>query len=640
MTPAGDFTRGFLLGSHTVLPDRGEIVSASGEARHVEPKVMDVLLCLVGQKGELVTKQQLVDAVWDGRPVTDEVIARCISALRGHLGDDHKSPKFVETLPKRGYRLIAEVAPLEPGQRTETAPRSKRSLGRLAAVFIPVMAAIGWWVLQDGGPQRASNSIESIAVLPFTNMSAEDMQYLADGVTEELTYALALEPRLKVAARTTAFQFRNTALDVREIGDLIEVDSIIEGSVRREGDRLRVTAQLIDARSGYHLWVASFDGRIDDVFRLQRQVADRVRESIGSGEIDGPAPVRSEPASFVAYDLYLRGRYALHLRGSPALERAIGQFREAIALDPGFGPAYLELANALLLLPSYSSDYGEDSYDDALRVIEQGMQADPAIADAAAAVNGYIATKRGQWLAADRAYQTALGAPQASSTTHQWYSYMLASVGRFDDAREQARQARRLDPLSPVVVSRLAILNLWADDDAVAAEQFAVANELGIRSSLHNEAQLLLLVRRGEIERARELMRQASQGALPVWLDAALDCVGNSNRCDEATAAIEGEQGIPPRVRLIAWAVLGRSGRVAEVAGLLATDIDAFEPELLFIRELSGFRSDPAFDRLLDATGIRAYWAEAGCRRVEDHVACGSAATAGVDGPYASSGLP
>lgn len=635
MAPGGELTKGFTLGPCTVVPDRGEIVDASGEVRHVEPKVMDVLLCLVRERGELVTKQQLVDAVWDGRPVTDEVIARCISALRGHLGDDHRAPRFLETLPKRGYRLIAEVAPLEPEtkpeQGTEAPVPGRRRFGIAAAALIPLLAAIGYWAVQTGEPEPAGSRIESIAVLPFTNMSAEDMQYLADGLTEELTYALALEPELKVAARTTAFQFRDTALDVREIGSLIDVDGVIEGSVRREGERLRVTAQLIDTRTGYHLWVASLDGTIDEIFELQRQVADRVRQSIGSGDIDSRSPPQSTPASFDAYDLYLRGRYALHLRGLAALERAIGQFRQAIELDPGFGPAYLDLANALLLLPSYSTDYTETSYDDALRVIERGLEADPAIADAAAAVNGYIATKRGRWREADLAFRAAVRAPQASSTTHQWYSNMLASVGRMDDALVQAAKAHRLDPLSPVVVSRLAIINLWADNDDAAAAQFTVADELGIRSALHSEAQLLLLVRRDEIGAARALMTSASGGELPAWMDFALDCLGDGNHCDEAVTAIDGPVEIPTRVRLIAWALLERPERVKAVAASLATDITAYEPELLFIRELAGFRADPAFPRLLDATGISGYWEEVGCRWTDGGVECdGMESVAGI----------
>ena len=614
-----DLTRGFRLGPYTVCPERGEI-GAGAEQRHVEPKVMDVLLCLAREPGQLVTKQQLIDGVWDGRPVTDEVIARCISALRGHFGDDHKSPQFIETLPKRGYRLIATVEPLADADANRPGVHRRRILPLALAGVVIVIA--GAWFLLRGFLDEPAEAIESIAVLPFANMSADDMQYLADGVTEELTYALAQHSGLKVAARTTAFQFRDTALDVREIGSLIDVDAVIEGSVRREGDRLRVTAQLIDARSGYHLWAASLDGSIDDVFRLQRQVAERVRESVRPKAGETSPIATSEPGNFAAYDLYLRGRYALNLRGLPALTRAIGLFREAIALDPGYGPAYLELANALLLVPSYSDDSPGPYYDDALRVVEQGVQADPAIAVAAAAVNGYIANKRGEWLAADRAYRAALDGEQVTSTTHQWYSNMLASVGRLDAALDQARRARRLDPLSPVVVSRLAMTNLWADNDAAAARQFALANELGIRSALHTESQLLLMIREGRLADARRFARDANGGALPGWFDALLDCVDGDRRCDDAVAELDAAEDIPPRVHLISFALLGRPDRVREIAEQLRADIGAFETELLFIRELEAFRRDPAFATLLDDTGISDYWAATGCRWTGAMVAC------------------
>lgn len=619
MADEDDLTRSFRLGQFTVRPERGEIV-VGDEHRHVEPKVMDVLLCLARESGHLVTKQQLIDDVWDGRPVTDEVIARCISALRNHLADDHRSPQFIETLPKRGYRLIAAVeAHREPDAMLRGARRAKLLPLAVAGVVVVIVAA---WFLRDGLPTSRTEAIESIAVLPFANMSAEDMQYLADGVTEELTYALARHSGLQVAARTTAFQFRDTALDVREIGSVIDVDAVIEGSVRREGDRLRVTAQLIDARSGYHLWAASLDGSIDDVFSLQRQVAERVRDSVRPKHDSSPPPAASEPESFAAYDLYLQGLYALNRRGLPALTRAIGLFREAIALDPGYGPAYLELANALLLVPSYSGESPEAYYDDALQVVRQGVQADPAIAVAAAAVNGYIANKRGDWLAADRAYRAALGGEQVTSTTHQWYSNMLASVGRLDAALEQARKARRLDPLSPVVVSRLAMTNLWADNDAAAARQFALANELGIRSALHTESQLLLMIREGRLADARLFARGANGGELPGWFDALLDCIDVDRRCDEATAQLDAAGDLPPRVRLISSALLGSTDRVREIAARLRSDIGAFETELLFIRELEAYRRDAAFESLLDDIGISDYWAATGCRWTGAVVAC------------------
>jgi TolB-like protein/Tfp pilus assembly protein PilF len=583
---------------------------------------MEVLHSLARHGGALVTKQQLVDEVWAGRPVTDEVIARCISALRTHLHDNHRAPKYIETLPKRGYRLIAPVQAVETVAGNETG-RPRRRRWSLNHVVLAVAAvAVIFVVVRALTPDKPTGNFESIAVLPFTNLSSEPDQYLADGVTEELTYALTQLPDLKVVARTSAFQFRDTVLDVREIGRRIQVDGIIEGSVRRESDQLRVTAQLVDARTGYRLWAVTFDGSLSDVFRLQRRVAERVRDSIGARDGFPGRVALTEPANAAAYDLYLRGRYALNRRGAASLEHAIGLFRETIALDPGYGPAYLELANALLLLPSYTGERTDDMYESAVRTVGLGIEADDSIAEAAAAVHGYIHNKRGNWLEADRAFRTALDARHVDSTTHQWYSNMLASVGRLDDAREQARRAQKLDPLSPVVLSRLAVTDLWTNDNEAADAHFTVANELGIHSQLHTESQLLLLIRQRRIEEARLLARTFIAGEAPTWLDLLLDCIGESRHCGDADAALGSETATSRRVQLVAWSLLGNVEKVREVARLLESDISAFDPELLFIAELEVFRRDAEFHRLVEAVGIAEYWRQVGCSWSEAGVVC------------------
>jgi TolB-like protein/DNA-binding winged helix-turn-helix (wHTH) protein/Tfp pilus assembly protein PilF len=616
-----DLANGFRLGPWTIVPKHGDITDGA-EACRLEPKVMEVLHCLARHAGTLVTKQQLVDEVWAGRPVTDEVIARCISALRSHLHDNHRAPQYIETIPKRGYRLIAPVQPMATVAGTEAGPRRRRWSVKRVVLAVAAVAVIAVVVTRALTPDEPAGDFESIAVLPFTNLSAEPDQYLADGVTEELTYALTQLPDLKVVARTSALQFQDTALDVREIGRRIQVDGIIEGSVRRESDQLRVTAQLVDARTGYRLWAVTFDGNLSDVFRLQRRVAERVRGSIGAKERFPGRVAVTEPASAAAYDLYLRGRYALNRRGAASLEHAIGLFRETIALDPGYGPAYLELANALLLLPSYTGERTDDMYESAVRTVGLGVEADPSIAEAAGAVHGYIYNKRGNWLEADRAFRTALDAGHVDSTTHQWYSNMLASVGRLDDAMEQASRAQKLDPLSPVVVSRLAVTNLWTNNNEAADAHFTVADELGIRSQLHTEGQLLLLIRQRHLDEARLLARTLIAGEAPTWIDLLLDCIGENRHCEDADAALRSETAASRRVQLVAWSLLGNVEKVKEVARSLESDISAYDPEILFIAELDAFRRDDEFKRLMEAVGIAEYWRQVGCSWSEAGAVC------------------
>lgn len=628
----------FRLGRWTVVPDRGDLGDGQTSTR-LEPKVMGVLVCLARNAGELVTKQQLVDAVWAGRPVTDEVIARCISALRAHLGDEPKAPAYIETLPKRGYRLIAPVTqagPAEPDGTSGTgvagkpgaAPRRSARIRAMTttglAVVVAIVFAISFFVTRDDPRLAVPDGIESIAVLPFANMSHVSDQYLADGLTEELSYTLAQISGLNVVARTSSFQFRDHDLDVREIGRRISVDGVIEGSVRREGERLRVMAQLVDARSGYRLWADTFEGETSGVFALQKRVADAVRESIPvqlRATVSRPV---SEPVSFEAYDLYLRGRYALNQRSRETLYRAVTLFRRAIALDPAYGPAYIELANTYLLLPSYAPESAETMYAQATDTIRRGVAADESIAGSAAAVQAFIYSKQGDWLRADNAFRTAVTMPPVSPTTHQWYSHLLGSVGRLRDAQVQAELARQSDPLSPVVASRLAIISLWAGDEAVAERQFGISAELGFGTRLHAESHLLLLLRQNRFGEARALARRFADtdGEGARWIESMLDCLSGDDDCRKASTSLAADTGVLPREALIAWALLGDMERVSAIAALLVSDIGTFEPELLFIEELSEFRRSPQFRGLTSVIGLDVYWAQSGCRTQADTVQC------------------
>lgn len=633
----GSAPRAFRLGPWRVAPDRGEL--ADGSITHrLEPKVMDVLLALVRHAGAVVTKQQLVDEVWGGRPVTDEVIARCISALRTQLGDDHRHPRYIETLPRRGYRLVMQPGPAGIFDDSPPAPRAP-GWRRLAIAVALAMAVAVVYVGLTRLPEPSA-AIESVAVLPFANLSSPADQYLADGVSEELTQALAQLDGLRVAARTSAFRFRGRVLDIREVARQLEVDGIVEGSVRRAGDDLRVTAQFVDGRSGFHLWAETFDGSAADVFELQERVAVRIRDTIGRRAGTDLSRARSEPASAEAYDLYLRGRHALSRRGAASLEAAVGLFRRSIELDPAYGPSYLELATAYALLPSYSDESAETMYDAALATMEVGLTADGTIAEAASALHGYVHNKRGHWLAADHAFQAALRAPQSSSLTHQWYSNLLASVGRLDDARAQAVQARRLDPLSPVVISRLAITSLWVDDNDAATEQFELANEFGMDTQLHRDSYLLLLLRKRDLDRIRVLTRPAATESTPAWIDAFLRCVAGDGDCNAAIRVLAAEPGVSPRVRIVAAAVMNDLDTVAAVARQLEKDIDAFETELLFIAELARFRADPRFEELTERIGLRDYWRAAGCHRTVAGIRCDTAAvSAGRQPTHAATSL-
>ncbi|MGI9294452.1 MAG: winged helix-turn-helix domain-containing protein [Pseudomonadales bacterium] len=249
-----DLTDGFRIGEWMIRPRSG-IFKRNGHSAHVEPKVMDVLLCLARAAGEVATREEILNSVWQGLVVTDEVLTRCISELRTLLGDTGRERRYVRTVPKRGYAL---VAPLEtPGTFPVKTSRPKPSDANYAAAD------------------------HSIAVLPFADMSpAQDNEYFSDGLTEELTNALTQIKQLRVAARTSTFSLKGQNADIKTIGDKLNVRHILEGSVRMADDKLRISAQLVNVEDGFQLWSESFSRELRDIFAIQEEVAFAVASKL------------------------------------------------------------------------------------------------------------------------------------------------------------------------------------------------------------------------------------------------------------------------------------------------------------------------------------------------------------------------
>lgn len=248
-----DLADGFRIGEWLIQPRSG-IFKRSGHSAHVEPKVMDVLLCLARVPGEVVTREELLNRVWKRVVVTDEVLTRCISELRTLLGDTSRARRYVRTVPKRGYSLLAPV----------------RARGALPAVASTATAKVG---VHGAGC--------SIAVLPFVDMSPmHDNEYFGDGLAEELMGALAQIKQLRVAARTSTFSFKGQSTDIKAIGEKLNVRHILEGSVRTAGDKLRISAQLVNVADGFQLWSESFNRELKDIFTIQEEIARAVASKL------------------------------------------------------------------------------------------------------------------------------------------------------------------------------------------------------------------------------------------------------------------------------------------------------------------------------------------------------------------------
>jgi adenylate cyclase len=309
-------------------------------------------------------------------------------------------------------------------------------------------------------------------------------------------------------ASTSAFAFKERRADVRDIARELGVTYVLEGNVRKDAERVRITAQLIDAERGFHAWAQRYDTELRDIFGVQDEISNSIVAELRPRlSRDAAQPAASRPTEvFPAYELLLQGRYHLKRREEAPIRRSIELFRQATELDPGFGEAYRELARAYALLPNYSYEDREEMFELAEATLELGIARDPGLAETAHDVLAFLHYSRWEWMEAEQQFRRALAVLPNDPTMRQWYSQHLAAVGKPSESLRHILEAKRLDVLSPVVNDRLAIAYLWLDDDESARRQFRLADELGMGPSANPEAYLVLLLREGNYEEARDIL--------------------------------------------------------------------------------------------------------------------------------------
>jgi TolB-like protein len=358
----------------------------------LRPKAFDTLLCLVERQGHLVTKGDLLDRVWPGTSVSDAVLTHCITEVRQALHDDPRAPRYLKTVSRAGYKLVVPVQVTEPTDGPRTGGRA--------------------------APEPA------VAVLPFANLSADpDGDYLCDGLTEELINGLTKVAPLRVVAHTSSFAFKGRNVDAREIGRQLDVTAILEGSVRKYGSRLRVSAQLIDASSGYHLWCDQYDRRLEDVFAIQDEIAEAILGALRVELLDSrPRPlVRPSTASVEAHRLYLQGRSYWHRRYSGFMQRAMECFERAIAADPGFALARCGLADCHGSLGVWGFVAPHQTFPKARALADEALALDPGLGEAHAS-RAFVSTfYEWDWKAAQRGFEQAIDLNPGCALTRLWY---------------------------------------------------------------------------------------------------------------------------------------------------------------------------------------------------------------------------
>ncbi len=402
--------------------ETGRLWSGAREIR-LTPKASGVLKELVTHAGDPVSKEDLFIRVWSGTIVSDDALTSCIQELRRALEDDARQPRFIETRHRRGYRFVATIS--EPGVRG----------------------------IADAAP--LTHHISTIAVLPFADMSPRrDQDYLCEGFAEELINALTQVDGLRVVARTASFQFRSTGADIREIGRQLGVASLLEGSVRKANDRLRVTVQLVEVASSFHRWSHRFDRIFDDVFAIQEEIAESVATTL-RGQVLSPrekqALLRPQTAT-AAYEHYLRGRQHLPRLMRPDLETSADMFERAIELDAGYGPAWAGLAMVHATLYEWFGSK-EDDLAQAERASRQALKLTPDLAEAHVA-RGFTMSLSGRYDEAAKAFEDALRLNPNLFDAYYYFaraSFARGEIERSADLFGKAAEVRQEDFQSPML---------------------------------------------------------------------------------------------------------------------------------------------------------------------------------------------
>ena len=410
-----------------------------------------------------------------------------------------------------GPQGIKRTAPLGD----ESASMQMRLRIAYAAVVVLLMAGLGYLLYERGlGRAVASERHGSIAVLPFTNLSGDaSKDYFSDGMSEELLNLLARVPGLQVASRTSSFAYKGRNVDIRQVGQDLGVETVLEGSVRQAGDQVRITAQLIDTESGFHLWSETYDRQLADIFKVQDEIAgaivDRLKIELAPEEQKLAQRTRAPTQNVEAYELYLQGRAVWKKRGEANLKRAIELYQSALARDPAFARAHAALASAYVVMPGYTKEQGDE--EKFFRLAEtsarQALVLEPNIGEAHA-VLAQINSDRGDFLDAESGFFFAISLEPNEPTPHHWYSILLTKVGRMQAAVTQARRAFELDPSSPILAANLAgvLLQVGKNEDA---RRFAgLASELGYDEK-KSGIEAAIAMRTGDWKRARVLITQS-----------------------------------------------------------------------------------------------------------------------------------
>jgi TolB-like protein/DNA-binding winged helix-turn-helix (wHTH) protein/Tfp pilus assembly protein PilF len=468
-------TRVYRFAHFELNPAEGELRSGDSKVL-IQEKPLLLLNTLLENPQRLVTRQQLRERMWGSRTVVDfeQGINVAVKKVRDALDDSAENPQFIETVAKKGYRLlvpvsivtkeidapkvkhalpVADPATQAMGSATRTARRGRSFLA--GAAIIALVLGVGLYATEFR-PQRTPH-IHSLAVLPLQDLSPDSGQeYLADGITEELITNLAQTLPLRVISRTSVMRYKRTDKPLAEIAKNLGVDAIVEGAVARSGDQVRVTVQLIDAAADRHLWARTYERRLEDILTIEgevsRAIASQVGDSLG---VQHAKLIKTPQIDSQVYQLCLLGRYHWNKRTAADLGKAEEYFQQAIARDPSYAPAYAGLASVYAMLPTYGAASFQGSFAksaaQARAAAQRALALDESLAEAHATLGLVALSISSEWKQSEPEFRRAIELDANNASSHHWLAYYLLFAGRQDEALAEISLARQLDPLSAVM---------------------------------------------------------------------------------------------------------------------------------------------------------------------------------------------
>ncbi len=403
----------------------------------------------------------------------------------------HTVTKMLAKEPDQRYQSIHEVrtnlgqlltATAQPPGGEVGVERGRKGLWRAAAILGSLLLLwAGWWFFSEEATVIRARQITSIAVLPLENLMGDpEQEYFADGMTEALIAGLAQIEALKVISRTSAMRYKDTDKSLPEIGRELNVDGIVEGSVLRDGGRVRITAQLIHAATDQHLWANSYERDLQDILSLQSEVAQAIVREIKTSLTPDEETLlaRARPVNPEAFEAYLKGRSYWSRRTEDGVERGLEYFQEAIDLDPTYPLAYSGIADSWIARGWYSLVPPEEAYPRAKAAVERALEIDDMLAEAHTSLALIKLEFEWDWLGAEKEFQRAIELNPGYAQAHQWYGGYLSAMGRLEESIAEAKRARELDPLSPIVNTWLGLRFYFARQQDLALEQYGTTADV------------------------------------------------------------------------------------------------------------------------------------------------------------------